>query len=275
MLKLNAYQLKWVAIIGMLLSHMVATWWGILPEVLRFPFWLAGGFTFPIMGFFVAEGYRHTSNLKNYILRVFLVGLIAMPFHILALTIPIGGGNLTGYPFLNIMFSIVLGLLVLVVYDKMKSRVLFWLLYIVVIVPISFAFFEWYFVGVTMILMYHIIRNETARRVVPSLFAAVCFLLLALLSRDSTASLHAAMEAGFDVGSWAGALVGKPEFSDIMLIFPVGIILAGLLLKGYTGERGKPMKWLFYAFYPLHFVLLVTVGWVFGLVDPSVLWSWF
>ena len=42
MIKLNAYQLKWIAIVGMFLSHVVASWWAIVPEALRFPFWAAG-----------------------------------------------------------------------------------------------------------------------------------------------------------------------------------------------------------------------------------------
>ena len=259
-LRFNAYQLKLIAIIGMALSHVVASWWIIVPEVLRFPLWAVGGFTFPIMGFFAAEGYRLTSNLNKYISRILIVGLIALPFHITALTIPIGGGNLMGYPFVNIMFSIALGLLVLVLYDKIKIRALFWLLYVVVIVPISFAFFEWYFVGVTMVLMYHIIPNETARRIIPSLFGAACFLLLAVLTRTSTASLIAAMEAGMDVGNWG--LFVQPQFADIMLVFPMGIVLAGLLLLGYNGERGKSVKWLFYIFYPAHLAILSAGIWV-------------
>jgi len=263
-MRLNAYQLKWIAIIGMFLSHVVASWWAVLPESLRFPFWAAGGLTFPIMGFFVAEGYRRTSNLKKYILRISIVGLIALPFHILALAIPIGGGNIMGYPFVNIMFSIVLSLFVLILYDKIKTRALFWLMYIFVIAPVSLMFFEWYFVGVTMVLMYHIIKNETARRIVPPLFAATCFLLLAIFTRFSMASLHAAIEAGFDAGSFANALVAKPEFSDVMMAFPIGIILAGFLLNKYNGERGKNMKWLFYVFYPLHLAVLTAGIWVIG-----------
>jgi len=40
--------------------------------------------------------------------------------------------------------------------------------------------------------------------------------------------------------------------------------LAGFLLKGYTGERGKNMKWFFYVFYPLHLAVLAAGIWVIG-----------
>ncbi|MCL2357872.1 MAG: conjugal transfer protein TraX [Defluviitaleaceae bacterium] len=255
MFKFNAYQLKMIAIIGMFLSHVVAAWWSIVPEFLRFPLWLTGGFTFPIMGFFVVEGYRHTSNLKKYILRILVVGVIALPFHIIALAIPIGG-NPMGYPFINIMFAIAVGLLVLVLYDKIKIRALFWLLYIFIIVPLSMIFLEWYFVGVTMVLMYHAIRNETARRIIPPLFGAVCFLGMSLLTRGSIAMLENAVEAGMDMGAMGNALIANSDFANVMLMFPIGIALSALLLLGYNGERGRNMKWLFYIFYPSHLAFL-------------------
>jgi len=202
-------------------------------------------------------------------LRLLVVGLIALPFHIMALTIPIGGGNPMGYPFINIMFTIALSLMVLRLYDKIKIRVLFWLLYIIVIVPISFLFFKWYFVGVTMVLMHHIIKNETARRIVPSIFAAVCFLLLAAFTVINAPLMQAAMEAGINIFP-PNALVAKPEFAHIMLIFPLGILLAGFLLKNYNGERGKKSKWLFYVIYPLHFVVLLAIGFATGALNLSM-----
>jgi len=67
MLSLEAYKLKWIAIIGMPLNHMVFALWEILPMWLKFPLFAAGGVTFPIMAYFVVEGYRHTSNLKRYL----------------------------------------------------------------------------------------------------------------------------------------------------------------------------------------------------------------
>jgi len=253
MLKLNAFQLKLLAIIGMITSHMVIAWWGVIPTWLRFPMYAAGGLTFPIMAYFVAEGYRHTSNVKKYILRVLLFGLLALPFHILTITLPMSGGNPLLYPFLNIMFNIVVSLLVLILYDKMRSRLAFWLLYIVIIAPLSLALLEWYFVGVTMVLMAHIIKNETARRVVPPLFAAVFFLAVGIFVSLMTSPYLAVQfaEAGVNL-----PLLLNTEFTPVQMIFCLGMIVAALLLKGYSGERGRRMKWLFYVIYPVHFVIL-------------------
>jgi len=259
MLKLDAYKLKWIAIIGMFLNHMVITWWELFPHALRFPLYAAGGLTFPIMAYFVVEGYKHTRSLPKYMLRLFIVGLIAMPFHILAIGVPFAGGNPMMYPWLNIMFSIVLSLVVLALYDKIKFRAIFWILYVIVVVPVSFIFFEWYFVGITMVLLFHIIKNERARRIVPPVFSAVMFFVLALMM-----DLMPVPESMYDY------LITNPDLGPVMMTFSIGSLAAAFLLAGYTGERGKRMKWLFYAFYPLHLAVLAAVALALGIIDLSV-----
>ncbi|MCL2531781.1 MAG: conjugal transfer protein TraX [Oscillospiraceae bacterium] len=255
MFKLNANQLKIMAVIGMITSHMVIAWWEIIPIWLAYPMYIAGGLTFPIMAYFVAEGYKHTSNHKRYILRVLAFGALALPLHILVLTLPLGGGNPIVYPFLNIMFTIVASLLVLMMYDRMKSKLLFWILFALMI-PFSVVLLEWYFVGMAMVLMAHIIKNETARRVVPPVFAAVVFLLIGLmLSAQTTPELAAQFaEAGVNL-----PLLMNYQFAPVQASFQAGIVLAAFLLTRYSGERGKRskvMKWLFYVIYPVHFAVL-------------------
>ena len=253
MLKLDAYKLKLIAIIGMILSHMVIAWWEITPTWLAYPMYAAGGLTFPIMAYFVAEGYKHTRSLKRYVLRVLLFGLIALPFHVLTISLPLGGGNPTMYPLFNIMFNIAAGLLVLRMYDKMKSRVLFWILFVIIIVPLSMILLEWYFIGVTMVLLTHILKNETARRIVPALFAAVLFVGLGYFSNFSAGIwYYQFIEAGI-----LPPLLITPSFVSVQVVFPVGMVLAAILLKGYNNERGRRMKWLFYVIYPVHFVVLL------------------
>ncbi|MCL2200044.1 MAG: conjugal transfer protein TraX [Defluviitaleaceae bacterium] len=258
MLKLDATQLKWIAVIGMTLSHIVIAWWDIIPIWLAYPMYIAGGFTFPIMAFFVAQGYRHTSNLKRYILRLLVMGLIATPFHYLALSVPMGGGNPTMYPVLGIVFAIIYSLLVLALYDRIRFKFLFWLIYIILLVPVAMLL-EWYFVGVTMVLMHHIIKNETAKRIVPGLFASVCFSVISLgmVSGFMTAGVY--IPEGFFERL---PLLITPEFATVQSVFPIGMILATVLVYNFNGERGNGGKWLFYIFYPVHLIVLTLGMWI-------------
>ena len=255
MLKLDAYQLKWIAIIAMVLNHIVIAWWAIVPTGLAFPMYAVGGLTFPIMAFFVVEGYKHTSSLKRYVLRMLIVGLIALPFHFLTLGLALG-------PTLNIMFTIALSLGVLVLYDRMESPGLFWVIYVLLIVLVSLIF-EWSFLGVTMVLLFYIIKNEKMRRILPPMVAVLLSFALSFLYAIT----------GIDT-SEMGGLMADPMYGAVSATFLIGMLLASVLLARFNGERGKKMKWLFYAIYPIHFAILAIVALLLGLVDFSTLWVW-
>jgi len=230
----------------MVLNHIVIAWWEIIPLKLAFPFYAAGGLTFPIMGFFVVEGYKNTSNLKKYISRILVAGLISLPFHYLTIGLALA-------PSLNIMFTITLSLGVLVMYDKIQSRILFWLLYVFLIVPVS-SIFEWSFIGVSMVLLFYIIKDEKMRRTLPP----VCAVLLGTLS-----SLIFLIP-GIDMPEMHG-ITSDPDFKAVNLTFILGILLASILLRNFNGERGKETKWLFYVFYPAHLIVLAAVAMALGL----------
>jgi len=250
-MKLDAYQLKLIAIIAMILNHIVIAWWAITPTALAFPMYAVGGLTFPIMAFFVVEGYKHTSSLKKYVSRILIVGLIALPFHFLTLGLALA-------PALNIMFTIALSLSVLALYDRIKSRPLFWVIYILLIIPASLIF-EWSFPGVTMVLLFYIIKNETARRIIPPISAVVLSALISLIY----------LIPGIEIPE--EGLMGDPMFVNVSSTFVIGILLAPVLLMRFNGERGKNMKWLFYIFYPAHLAILAVVALALGLVDFSIL----
>jgi len=259
MRKFDAYQLKWIAIIGMVLSHIPYAFWELTPTWLDIPLSFVGGFTFAIMAYFVAEGYRHTSDLRKYLLRLVMFGAIATPFHILVIALP----------WLNIMFTIALSLVVLLLYDKIKFRALFWILYVIVIVPISTLYFEFYFIGPTMVLLYYIIRDESKRRVVPSMFAGVCWLLLSGLGIWSLSGLTVVPPA--EPGMFRNSFfLMDIDFMWLLVPFALGTMFVGYLLTNYNGERGKRAKWLFYVAYPLHLAVLATIGVAAGVIDLAV-----
>ena len=81
----NAYTLKMIAIIGMLMQHTVLVLGSIIPVWLHFPLQFGGGFTFPIMAFFLVEGYRHTRDVKKYATRIFVFALVSQLPHMMSL----------------------------------------------------------------------------------------------------------------------------------------------------------------------------------------------
>ena len=101
--RLSGSTLKVIAILAMTVDHIGAF---LFPDIL----WLRyiGRLTFPIMGFFVYEGWRHTRNIRRYGLRLLLFAAVSeIPFNL------IHAGGLIAPHHQNNGFTLLLGLLAL------------------------------------------------------------------------------------------------------------------------------------------------------------------
>ncbi|MBQ2317877.1 MAG: hypothetical protein II182_06510, partial [Lachnospiraceae bacterium] len=81
-LELNRTQLKLLAVVAMVVDH---TAWGFVDFMspLGQAMHIFGRLTLPIMCFFIAEGYRHTSDLRRYIERMASFAVISVvPFYV-------------------------------------------------------------------------------------------------------------------------------------------------------------------------------------------------
>ena len=259
-LSFDAYILKWIAVVGMITNHVAIGLAPALPLLPMIILYSLGGLTYVIMAYFVVEGYKHTSNLKKYIGRLFLFGIIAQAFHptVLGATDTVG----TGF-FLNIMFAIILSLLVLLMYDKIKIRFLFWILFVVAL--IVSLFMDLAFISVVVPLLYYTIKKESVRRTLPGIIAGIFFLLFGLLAGIlpmiylSTGAFAAEIYA---IVETTGMTV---ELMAVTPTFAIGAFLGAILIRNYNGERGKRAKWLFYIAYPLHLAIIALVAVLMGI----------
>ena len=255
-LSFDAYYLKLFAIIAMVLNHIAIAFYTVLPFGVMLPIYAIGGLTYTIMAFFIVEGYKYTSNLGKYILRLFIFGVIAQAFHGMVL-----GTTALASPLmhLNIMFTIILALLVLLMYDKIKIRFLFWVMF--VIACVLSLFMDLYFVAILMPLLYYTIKNETFRRIVPGIVGGLLFIITTLpLFLTSFAP---------DIDVYAK--FGMPqEIAIVAPSFAIGCFIGAVLIKNFNNERGKRSKWLFYVFYPLHLAILSGIGIAIGTTEFSL-----
>jgi len=259
-LSFDAYTLKWIAVVGMIANHVAIGLAPVLPLPLLLVLYAAGGLTYVIMSYFVVEGYKHTSNLKKYIGRLFVFGLIAQAFHptVLGITDMMGAGL-----FLNIMFTIILSLLVLLMYDKIKIRFLFWVLFVVACIVAMFM--DLFFIGVLVPLLYYTIKKESRRRTLPGVISGIIFGVLGLLSAMAPIIYLTTGELAEELYA-AVAMTGMSI--ELMLatpIFAIGCFLGAFLIRNYNGDRGKPAKWLFYVTYPLHLAVIAAIMVLLGL----------
>ncbi|MBO1305086.1 hypothetical protein JZO70_02865 [Enterococcus sp. 669A] len=225
---LDAATLKLLAIVGMTLDHIAIVFAPQLSLGVRTLFYACGGITFPIMAYLLVEGYKHTSNVKRYGLRLLVFAIISyVPF-----------AWAMGTFVFNVLFTLLLGLITLYLYDHMNNRILFW--FVFVGLTLFSVVMDWGLVGVPMVLMYYIVRGNWARYIVPLLPSVILMTLMFLVSGGelTVAIVHSLPQLAF-------AYVGGG--------------LSAILLKNYNGLRGRSMKYLFYGYYPAHLLILAII----------------
>ena len=245
-----------IAIVSMAIHHTAMVLWQIVPAFVLVPMYFFRGITFPIMAFFVVEGFRRTSNIKNYMARLLLFGLVAQVPYTLAF----------GLTTLNIIFTILLGLVLLALYDKFYvngsgkpwRRTLFVVLFIVLVLVTS-TILEGGLIGPVIIFLLHVIKDERKRRIYPLVLWGIAIALSVRALRWS-----APVDGMAEMFDMQGIMQYELHMTQYPVI-PLGTFMIIPLLLAYNGERGRHAKLLFYVFYPLHLAVLAAISFALGL----------
>jgi len=249
--------------------HTANVLWEAIPLCINAALMFVHGVAFPIMAFFLTEGFRRTSNIKRYMLRLLIFAVIAQVPHTLAF----------GSFMPNIIFTILLSLLCLLMYEKMYvekgKHGAFVTLFILIMIASAVLTFEGGLIGTLLIFMYHVIKDEKKRRVWPLVMYGGALALFTVFGQVAIRFLGQMSEimpelsviiAGEDVQGYARMSL---ELMQNYFFVPLGPFLIIPLLLAYNGERGRRAKWLFYAFYPGHFIVLVAIAAILGIASFS------
>lgn len=230
---LSSFALKIVAIVGMTFNHAAYIFYPYLPFEAQCTMLAVGGVTFPVMAFLLVEGYRYTSNIRKYAGRLFVFALVSeIPYWLFL--------SHEG----NVLFTLLLGLAALYLYDHMEQRAAFWLAFAALVAASGLC--DWGVLGVIMILMIRAIADRRQRVVYPILVP------IASMGLPRASALMSTLD-----------LVHLP----FLLYAFVGCTAAVPLLLSYNGRRGRPLKYFFYAYYPAHILVL-------GLAKGLLLGDW-
>jgi hypothetical protein len=237
--KIDSFHLKLIAIIGMLINHM-----GILFEwshsIQTLPFFaiseFVGRFTFPIMAYLLVEGYHYTKNVRKYVMRLSIFWIISIyPFYLLHN--PDYAFSITDIPN-NIFFTLFMGLIMMIFYEKIKNPIGHFLLVILFVFLTILS--DWNVFGIILIWLFYKFHNDKGIKIAMGSY----FLVFELIS----------VVGFFTASNYAAYIVEM--FSSF------GFLVVGYLLLNYNGNRGYSpnwVKWGFYAFYPVHLILLEIV----------------
>ncbi len=234
-MKLNRNQIKYIAIIAMLIDHIA---WAFVPtasvpgQLLHF----IGRLTGPTMAFMIAEGYQHTRDVRKYALRMGLFALISqIPYSLFE------SGKILDFS-ASVIYTLFLGLLAIIVWDSKKASDGAKITAIILLCILSFIG-DWPVTDVLLCLFFFINRNDEKKKWTTFAIIAACevaYMFMVFIS------------------------MGQP-FRET---FQLGIFMVIPFLKMYNGQPGsrKPFhKWFFYVFYPAHLLVLAYLKyWVFG-----------
>lgn len=236
-LSLNRNQLKYLAIAAMIIDHIA---WLFVPtdSVLGFVMHFFGRLTAPIMTYFIAEGYRHTHNVKRYALRLAVFAAISwLPFVWFEsgrVITEVGGLAVLRLIPQSMIFTLLICLLAVWFWDKGESGKLVKILGVIALSLVT-LYSDWFCVAVFFTLNFYIKRdNKRAMWLDYCIISAAFIIGLSILNRSFT------------------------DFIYLLGLFLAPIIIGGL----YNGEPGKKSgfnKWFFYIFYPGHLIILCIV----------------
>jgi len=233
---LTSNMLRTVAIVLMLSDHIWAT-------AMSFGNWMTyiGRMAFPIFAFQIAEGFVHTSSFKKYALRLLGFALLSeLPFNLFY-------SSRWFNPYhQNVLFTLLLGLLAIKVIDNIKKNrsaknialSVLWLFLILAASGIGFV--DYGFLGMLTVVLFYLFRDFP--------FAWLLQLLGMVL---------------INITFFEGLVFPVEIFGKVFEIPSQGFAIFALIPIWLYGRRkgrsSKPLQYGFYAFYPVHMIVLYLI----------------
>ena len=232
---LNKNQLKYIAIIGMLLDHVAYLFqkhfynysWGF---AVTFIFRTFGRITAPVMSWFIVQGFIYTSSKKRYALRLLIFAIISQVPYFL---IHNSSGAMAQF---NVIYTLLLSFLMLCVLESRLESIPKWTL---IFVLIAFTIIgDWAIFVPIMVLCFYLLRNDKKHLLI--FYSIIAVLVLV------TDIIILCIKGYY----WYWELWQAGMFLFIPLY---------LSYNGQPGSRHPFNKWFFYAFYPLHLLVLWSI----------------
>ena len=228
---MTSFALRCVAVVVMLIDHIGYAFSDMLPFSL--PFRMVGRIAFPIFCFLIAEGLYHTKNVKKYILRLGIFAVISeLPYDAFVHQ----NMNFMDMTRQNVYFTLLLGLLGILLFDVFIARDKPALSLIAIIAAAAGAWLiqsDYGPIGVFMIFVFYRFRGQPRPL---AIFFSIGVLLFSFMNY-TTSGL-----------TWA-----------LVTLCQLAALPVALSYNGAPGPRSRTSQWAFYAFYPVHMVLLTVI----------------
>lgn len=256
---------------------------------------LVGRLGFPIFCFLLVEGFQKTRNVKKYALRLGLFALISeIPFDLAC------SGTVLEFGYQNVYFTLLLGILALWGFDffakhDLKKPLQFLLTAAgILLLPFYAALVVYSLMGsvammfggnvglpllagaylllvAVMLAVWAVYRKKKGSAAACRMCADMAVLTAAMLAADLLRTDYSGMGvltiavmylfrrnkvASMTSGCVVLTLMSLSELPAFLTLIPVAF---------YNGERGIKMKYFFYAFYPVHLLIIWLIAAAMGM----------
>lgn len=187
-----------------------------------------GRMAFPVFSFLLVQGFLHTHSMKAYLLRLVLFAFLSEIPYDLAMS-----GQIVNMEQQNVMWTLAVGVTALcglkfaARYRKGLRQILYAAIMLCAVLATALGMTDGGGAGILFVFLFYFFPKRNA---------------------------------AFWVSMWA-LLIWMTYFD-----FPYEIAaLSGVIMTdAYNDSRGKTNKYIFYAFYPLHLLLLAAARMIFG-----------
>ena len=216
---MSSFKLKIIAVVTMFCDHFglcltggVASLWNYI-----------GRLAFPIFAYQISEGYFYTSNLKKYFLKLFVFAIISqIPFNLFEYAL--------GFNYhLNVLFTLLLGLMAITVFDKSPNKIVGFAGVAICIALGHFLNVDYGYWGVLLVFCFYLFKDN-------KIITTIIFGLLVLAKYFTNL-----IDSGF-------------YYQYILLAISTFIAIIPILL--YNKKQGYKTKYFLYIFYPVHLAIL-------------------
>jgi len=246
---MSAFVLKMIAVISMTIDHFykiigqlgLQKLFPALTNDITYPLCQMmeriGRLAFPIFAFLISEGVKKTRSMPKYIGRLALLAVISEPVFFFAFNWRLNPDwadwmdNLSRWNLNNVFFTHLLGVSVIYASRILEEK--------------CTKLRQWGSVPILLIAMF-------AAGYVGSDYGAMGVLLIAALYFTKKNEHKNAVIILWSLGRYMYQL---SAFNVMLSAFSAA---SAILICRYNGNRGKPIKWGFYLYYPAHLIILLV-----------------
>jgi len=204
--------------------------------------WLTciGRLAFPIFAFMLVEGYFHTGNLKKYAGRLLLFAVVSeIPFNLAM-------GSRIFYPVhQNVLWSFLISIGLIHLNEKAAKRQKIWLRILTGVSTILLGYIvgivtmvDFYHAGILTVLVFYFFRQK-------KWWCYICQLIcLWYINTEMLGGL------GYEFEIFGRNFFFVRQGLALLALLPIW------LYRGRQGVRSKALQYTYYAFYPVHLLIL-------------------